>query len=93
MVQNDPALVDLALKAARVAIGEENVSIGLASNGSEDFSAYTAVVPGCLMFLGGGDASDGLSYKNHNPRFNIIESAMANGTRVEVQIVLDILGK
>jgi amidohydrolase len=93
MVHNDPALVDLALKAAREAIGEENASIGPASSGSEDFSAYTTVVPGCLMFLGGGDASDGLPYKNHNPKFNIIESALANGTRVEVQIVLDMLGK
>ena len=93
MVHNDPALVDLALKAARVSISEENVSIGLATSGSKDFSAYTAVVPGCLMFLGGGKASDGLPYKNHNSRFNIIESAMANGTRVEVPIVLDMLGK
>ena len=93
MVHNDPALVDLALKAAREAIGEENASIGPASSGSEDFSAYTALVPGCLMFLGGGDTSDGLPYKNHNPKFNIIESAMANGSRVEVQIVLDMIGK
>jgi amidohydrolase len=92
MVHNDPTLVDLTFKAAREAIGEENVSIGLASSGSEDFSAYTAVVPGCLMFLGGGDASNGLPYKNHSPKFNIIESSMANGTRVEVQIVLDMLG-
>lgn len=93
MVYNDPALVDLVLKAARKAIGEENVSIGPASLGSEDFSAYTAVVPGCFMFFGGGDVSDGLPFRNHNPKFNILESVMANGTRVEVQIVLDILGK
>jgi hypothetical protein len=45
------------------------------------------------MFLGGGDASNGLPYKNHNPKFNIIESTMVNGIRVEVQIVLDMLGK
>lgn len=93
MIHNDSAMVDLALKAARKAIGEENVSIGLASTGSEDFSAYTAVVPGCFMFLCGGDASDRMPFKNHNPKFNIIESTLANGTRVEVQIVLDILGK
>lgn len=93
MVYNDPVLVDLALKAASKAIGEENISIGPGSSGSEDFSAYTAIVPGCFMFLGGGDASDGLPYKNHSPKFNIIESTMANGTRVEAQIVLDMLGK
>ena len=93
VVQNDPALVEVALKAARTAIGAENVSIAPASSASEDFSAYTEKVPGCFLFLGGGTAADGLPYENHNPKFNIVESAMANGTRVEVQIILDMLGQ
>ncbi|HEU5327924.1 MAG TPA: amidohydrolase [Thermomicrobiales bacterium] len=92
-VQNDDTLVNLALKAAGEAIGKDQVSPAPASSASEDFSAYTAKVPGCFMFLGGGTAADGLPYKNHNPRFNIVERALANGTCVEVQIVLDMLGQ
>ena len=93
IVRNDPRLADLVLKAAREAIGDSNVSEGPGTSASEDFSAYTSTIRGCFMFLGGGTAEDGLPFQNHNPKFNIVESAMANGTRVEVQIVLDVLGQ
>jgi amidohydrolase len=60
---------------------------------SEDFSAFSNEVPACLAVLGGGTVEDGLPYENHHPKFDIIESCLAAGTRTEVQIVLDYLGE
>jgi metal-dependent amidase/aminoacylase/carboxypeptidase family protein len=41
--------------------------------------------------LGGGTAADGLPYQNHHPKFDLHERLLADGTRTEVQIVLDML--
>jgi metal-dependent amidase/aminoacylase/carboxypeptidase family protein len=48
--------------------------------------------PGCFLTLGVGTADDGMPYQNHHPKFDVHEAALADGTRTEVQIVLDILG-
>jgi amidohydrolase len=91
---NDLKLVELGLAAARTALGGEEMAYEVKpSSGSEDFSAFANVVPGCFVQLMGGDASDGLPYMNHHPRFNIVEQpTLANGVRAEVQIVLAVLG-
>jgi amidohydrolase len=91
VVHNDPDLADLAVHAAAKAIGETNAAIGPGFSASEDFSAYTDKVPGCFITIGGGTAADGMRYQNHHPKFDIHERALANGTRTEVQIVLDML--
>jgi metal-dependent amidase/aminoacylase/carboxypeptidase family protein len=46
-----------------------------------------------LCIAGGGTAEDGLPFQNHNPKFNVVESTLASGTRAEVQIALDMLGR
>jgi amidohydrolase len=91
VVKNDPDLTRLALDAAKTALGEDNAAEGPANPASEDFSAFSNVVPGCLMLLGGGTVEDGLPFGNHHPKFDIVESCLAAGTRTEVQIVLDYL--
>jgi amidohydrolase len=90
-VRNDDAASELAFAAAVKAIGEDRVSWGPGTSASEDFSAYSARVPGCFLFLGGGDASEGFPFQNHHPKFNVIESALPLGARVEVQLALDFL--
>jgi amidohydrolase len=90
-IQNDDGAAELAFGAAVTALGEDRVSWGPATSGSEDFSAYAARVPGCFLFFGGGDASEGFPFQNHHPKFNVAESALAAGARLEVQIALDFL--
>lgn len=87
---------ELALKAKQSAIkvlGEDLVYDSPMLMASEDFSAYTKVVPGCYMFLGGGLEEEGCGFMNHHPKFNILEKSLVNGTKVEVQLILDLLGK
>ncbi len=92
VVNNDLRLAQLALKAAQKALGEENAAVGPSGSASEDFSAYSNIVSGCLIALGSGTVEDGLPYENHHPKFDIVESCLTAGTRTEVQVVLDYLG-
>lgn len=92
IVYNTPEIVDEALASARKALGEDVVSECPPTSASEDFSAFTNVKPGAFIFINAGDASDGLEFQNHHPKFNIVEDAMEAGVRTEVQIVLDTLG-
>lgn len=92
IVDNDPAMVDAVLAAARKVVGADAAHESGPTSGSEDFSEFTKVVPGCFWILNAGDESDGLPFQNHHPKFNIVESALAVGVRTEVQIVLDLLG-
>lgn len=91
-VYNSPELAVKAKNAALKAIGEEFVYDAPMLMASEDFSAYASVVPACFLWLGGGTAEEGCGYMNHHPKFKIIEESMFNGTKVEVQIILDLLG-
>lgn len=93
VVVNDDDCVDLVLEAAGAAIGEENVSLVPASGASEDFSAYTAVIPGAFVLINGGDASQGLPFANHHPKFDVLEHpTLGVGVATQVQIVLHELG-
>ncbi len=92
IVHNDPRMTDIALKAARKVVGKKNATVCPPSAAGEDFSAFTNLRPGAFVFINAGDASDGLPFVNHHPKFNIVESAMFTGVATEVQIVLDLLG-
>lgn len=91
IVNNDPRMTKFALKAARTVLGEDNVSVCPPSPAGEDFSAFTNRLPGAFVFINGGDASDGLPFQNHHPKFDIVESTLITGVATEVQLVLDLL--
>lgn len=90
---NTPELAMKAKESAARVLGDDLVYDSPMLMASEDFSAYTKVVPGCYMFLGGGLEEEGCGYMNHHPKFKILEESLVNGTKVEVQLILDLLGK
>lgn len=93
VVTNDAALVDECLASAGRALGADRVSVVPAMAGSEDFSEFLTVAPGVFAFLYAGDASDGLHFQNHHPKFNIVEDPTLDaGVAYWVQLVLDQLG-
>ncbi|MBD0295644.1 MAG: amidohydrolase, partial [Flavisolibacter sp.] len=85
-IQNDSALVDFARTAADKALGAARVFAAPLMTASEDFSHYRKVAPVCFVNLGVGPG-----VANHNPKFNLDESALANGVKAQVQIILDFL--
>ncbi|MBY0121117.1 M20 family metallopeptidase [Bacillus sp. S/N-304-OC-R1] len=90
---NDPDLAQKAKASAEKVLGKELVYDAPMLMASEDFSAYTNVIPGCFLFLGGGKEEQGCGYMNHHPKFKILDESLAYGTKVEVQVILDLLGK
>jgi amidohydrolase len=85
-VVNDPALVDLARASAVKALGADQVYEAPRMSASEDFARYRELAPICFLALGAGPGP-----ANHSPYFDPDESAMANGVKAQVQILLDYL--
>lgn len=85
---NDPGLNAAARNSASKILGEKNVFEAPMMTASEDFSYYRQIAPVSFVTLGVGDGP-----ANHNPGFNLDESALENGVKAQVQIVLDYLNK
>jgi len=82
---NDPFMAHLASKVAEETAGSNALVPDLACMPSEDFSEFTARVPGVFVFLGTGNSEKGTDYPHHNPRFNIDEDSMPLGVEMFVR--------
>ena len=89
---NDESVAKIASGAVAKLIGEENLIILEKGMGSEDFSEYTQVVPGALMFLGARNEEKRCNYSHHSNFFNIDEDALSIGAASYAQVALDYLG-
>jgi amidohydrolase len=79
---NDPAMAALAREAAAEVVGHENVRDDIRTMGGEDFSAFLRKIPGCFIAIGSRNASRGLIYGHHHPRFDVDEQCLAIGAEV-----------
>jgi amidohydrolase len=84
-VVNDPAVADLARRAALRVVGEEAVVAPEPTMGGEDMAVYFEKVPGCFVFVGSANAARGLDQPHHSPRFDFDESALAIGCQFLVE--------
>ncbi|HWE37337.1 MAG TPA: M20 family metallopeptidase [Isosphaeraceae bacterium] len=91
-VVNDPGVTSACAAAAGEVVGPENVvPIASAGLGGEDFSAYLARVPGCMLRL--GVATEGRPRQHlHSPEFDLDERALAVGVRVLARCVARLAG-
>ncbi|MEB3285522.1 MAG: amidohydrolase [Candidatus Sericytochromatia bacterium] len=88
---NDEEMSRRVWASAVKALGEARVVPARPSMGGEDMSFFLQAVPGCYFFIGSANPSKGIDVPHHHPQFQIDEDAMATGTRVIVQAVLDYL--
>ncbi len=86
---NDPAMVRRVWDSAVKAIGAANVVVARPSMGGEDMSFFLQAVPGCYFFIGSANPAKGVDVPHHHPEFQIDEDALAIGTTVIVQAILD----
>ena len=84
-VLNDPEVAQVVRAAAAVVVGEENVTAGDPTMGSEDAAYFLQEVPGCYFFLGSADSARGLDAPHHNPGFDIDEAVLSVGVHVMVR--------
>jgi len=78
-VVNDPAIADLARRAAARVVGAEKVVPPEPTMGGEDMAIYFERTPGCFVFVGSSNADRGLDQPHHSPRFDFDEDALAIG--------------
>jgi len=69
-------------------VGSEAVVNDLVCMPSEDFSEFSARVPGVFIFLGTGNKDKQSDYPHHNPRFNIDEESLPLGVELIVTFAL-----
>lgn len=82
-VINDPTIADL-VRSVSLSVVETPAGVvpECQTMGGEDMSFFLQEVPGCYFFLGSANASKGLNYPHHHPRFDFDESALAMGVEI-----------
>ena len=84
-VVNDPAMAELAARAAARVVGEANVVSPEPTMGGEDMAIYFERSPGCFVFVGSANPGRGLDQPHHSPRFDFDEDALAIGCEFLLQ--------
>ncbi|MEL6412826.1 MAG: amidohydrolase [Bacteroidota bacterium] len=78
-LNNDPALTQRNMDAARAFLDPAQV-VDLDLNlGAEDFAYYAQQIPGCFYYLGVQNNAQGINSHVHTPTFNIDEAALELG--------------
>ena len=93
-VKNDAAMAALACECAKEIVGAENVieSVEAPNMGSEDFAYFVKEAPGAFIFLSSANPEKGTDVPHHNPKFNIDEDVLWNGSALFVKIAEKFLG-
>jgi amidohydrolase len=92
---NDPALTAMMLPTIERTAGAEQIVLGKAITGAEDFSYYQKEIPGFFFQLGGKPLNVPVSEAapHHTPDFYIDESGFTLGVKTMVNLTLDYMKK
>lgn len=90
-VVNDPAVTEVARRAAREVLGEGALVAYRGSMPGEDFSEYLFEVPGCFVFLGCSTTGTDHCWPQHSCHYNPDERVLADGVRLAAQFAVDFL--
>lgn len=92
-VDNDKEMTEFAQDAVRDIFGEKMVTYREYPNmGGEDFALYLQKVPGSFMFLSSSDHEKKTDYPHHNPKFDVDEDTLWQGSAAFVAIAEKYLG-
>ncbi|GIN94860.1 N-acyl-L-amino acid amidohydrolase [Siminovitchia terrae] len=86
-VVNEKNAVDISRAVVEEVCGKNNViNVEEPFFGTEDFSAYSEVVPSSMQFIGVHNADSGKAFPLHHPKFMIDEKALKYGVEYFVGI-------
>jgi amidohydrolase len=87
-VTNDDQMAAFAASCAKEVLGEDKVitSVEHPNMGGEDFAFFLQKVPGAFMFLSSANAAKHTDVAHHNPKFNVDEDVLWEGSAVFVRI-------
>lgn len=86
---NNAEMVRIARDTAKEVFVNEKQIIDNQTIASEDFSEFSARVPGVFMFLGTGNQKKGTHVSHHNPCFKIDEETLPDGVAMYVKGALN----
>ena len=89
-VINDAQVVERVRAAAIQVVGEGNVLPSPQKLSSEDFSHFLQRKPGAMIRIGTGNEALNCCNLPHTSRFNVDESALIKGSRMFVQLALNV---
>jgi hippurate hydrolase len=84
-VINEAGATAAALSAASAVTGRPVVTNFPPSTAGDDFAEFSALVPGCYVWLGNGPAVEGALH--HNSRYDFNDAAIATGARYWTRLV------
>ena len=91
---NDDAVTALVEKSAADVLGAEHIHIEkTAEMGAEDFAYFAMKVPSCFFHLGCRSTEPGVVPQAHNAYFDMDESCLIDGVKVQVNNVLTLMKK
>lgn len=81
--------VDMAVRAARNVVGENMVDGNCQPwTASEDFGAFLKKIPGCFVFIGNGDDSDGVgNVPLHNSSYDFNDKILKIGAEYFAELI------
>jgi amidohydrolase len=91
-LNNDPALTQRTIEAARAFLGAAQVVDVELCMGAEDFAYYAQQVPGCFYYLGVQNSAQGITSYVHTSTFDIDEAALELGPGLMAWLVIKELG-
>ena len=88
---NDPSLTAMMAPTIERVVGKDNVVLGKAITGAEDFSYFQKEIPGFFFQLGGKpvNVSASEAAPHHTPDFFIDDSGLGLGVKAMVNLTLD----
>jgi len=93
-VINDAAMAALAARAVEKSLGADRLVTKVpAVMGGEDFACYLQKAPGAFMALSSANPAKHTDVVHHNPKFNIDEDVLYEGSTVFVAIAEEFLNK
>ncbi|MEX1254388.1 MAG: M20 family metallopeptidase [Dehalococcoidia bacterium] len=90
-VVNDPECAALVERVAASFLGRERVGQARLT-GSDDMAYFLRERPGAYFLLGGGNASKGITYPHHHPKFDFDEDCLALGVEVALRVIEEATG-
>ncbi|MCC3145291.1 M20 family metallopeptidase [Halanaerobium sp. Z-7514] len=88
---NDEEMTEIGQKSVVDLFGEESLAHVEKTTGGEDFSFYTAELPGVFAFVGSKNEDKVEYHPHHHPKFNIDEAALKVSAALYAKFALDFL--
>lgn len=93
-LMNDAAMVESARAVCGQLFDAENIHVlDRPIMGGEDFAYFAQILPSTMLWLGVGNASEGIDKPLHNPGFLLDERALAKGAALHAAIAVDFLNQ